>query len=80
MKDEYTIRNAVYDALMALPKNKDFYFSDFLVTVRENLKLHGNPARPFDGTIQRAMRRLRASFDIKCVDAKKSIYKVVEEN
>ncbi len=77
--EKYTIRSAVYDVLMATPKNKDFYFMDFLDKVRVELKMHGNPARPMDGTIQRAMRLMRRSFDIKCVDYRKSIYRIVEE-
>ncbi len=75
----YTIRDAVYDVLMATPKNKDFYFMDFLDEVRWELKRNGNPARPLDGTIQRAMRLMRRSFVIKCVDHRKSKYRIVEE-
>jgi predicted secreted Zn-dependent protease len=78
MKDEYTIRSAVYEALMEKPKNTDFYFTDFISEVRRKLREHGNPAKPMDGTIQRAMRLMRRSFDIKCVDYRKSIYRIVE--
>ena len=78
MTDDYTIKDAVYDVLMKKPKNTDFYFREFIREVKDELHMHGNPADPFDTSIQRAMRRLRASYVIKCVDTKKSIYRIVE--
>ena len=78
MTDDYTIKDAVYDVLMEKDKNTDFFFREFIVEVTDKLHLHGNPAQPFDGSIQRAMRRLRPVINIKCVDYRKSIYRIVE--
>ena len=78
MTDDYTIKDAVYDVLMEKDKNTDFFFREFIVEVTDKLHMHGNPAQPFDGSIQSAMRRLRPVINIKCVDYRKSIYRIVE--
>ena len=39
MKQEYTIRNAVFDTLFEMPKNTDFYFTDFLSEVGQGFRL-----------------------------------------
>ena len=79
MKQEYTIRNAVFDTLFEMPKNTDFYFTDFLSEVRARLQANGNNSRPLDGTIQRAMCLMRRSFTIKCVSNQKSMYRIEED-
>lgn len=76
----YTITQAVYDTIKVIPWNKKFSSIDFFSSCRWNLKKNGNPARPFDGTLHRQMRRIRHEFNIKCVDCKRSIYMKVDED
>lgn len=76
----YTITQAVYDVINAIPYNREFKSTDFFANCRWALKKNGNPARPFDGTLHRQMRRIRHEFNIKCVDYKRSIYMKVDED
>lgn len=75
---KYTIRQAVYDTLEAQPIGAEFKCRDFFDECRGRLHINGNPACPFDGTLQREMRRYRAVFKITCVDSHRSIYKIEE--
>lgn len=74
----YTIRQAVYDTLADKPIGTEFACIDFFDECRERMAMNGNYGRPFDGTLQRELRRNRALFKIVCVDNKKSIYKIEE--
>ncbi len=74
----YTIKDAVYETLAAQPVGTEFKCYDFFNKCRERLALNGNYSKPFDGTLQRELRRNRALFKIVCVDSRKSIYKIEE--
>ena len=74
MTDDYTIRQAVKDALASIPCGSDFHGYDFLDKCRINLLTHGSQAKPYDSTLLREMRRFRNLFDITVKDQNKSIY------
>lgn len=70
----YTIREAVYDTISSFNWDEPFKCVDFFTMCRWNLRKKGNPAHPFDGTLQREMRRIRNEFGIVCIDRARSIY------
>lgn len=75
----YTMTMAVIETLDSLPKNTNFSFNDFLTHCRTLMQMNGNFNKPFDGTIQRAMRKYRASYGLVCVDSRKSIYRLEDK-
>ena len=75
MKEKvYTITQAVIDAIESLPWDKEWHCYDLFSLARRNLIAHENPAKPYDGTLQRAMRKYRHVYNIVCVNNNKSIY------
>lgn len=74
MAKEYTVSQAVRDALTAIPWNSDFKGYDFLHVCRFNLLKNGSPAKPYDSTLLRDLRRYRGEFKITVKDRNKSIY------
>lgn len=70
----YTIVQAVRDALDFIPWNTSFHCYYLFDLVRNNLRDNNNHSMPYDGTIQRVMRRLRHEYNLKCVNHNKSIY------
>lgn len=74
MAEQYTIRQAVRDALTAIPRGTDFKGTDFLTSCRRNLVNHGSVHRPYDSTLLRDMRHYRGEFKITVKDRQKSIY------
>ena len=75
-KPVYTMTDAVIETMNSIPKNTNFSFNDFLVQCRALMKVNGNFKQPFDGTIQRAMRKYRSHYGLVCVDRTKSIYRL----
>lgn len=71
---EYTIRQAVKDALESIPCGSDFHGYDFLDKCRMNLRLNGSPAKPYDSTLLRDMRRFKMAYGISVKNQSKSIY------
>ncbi len=76
-KYEYTITDAVRETLTVFPKECDFHFYEFVAACRRRLKTHGTYLKPYDGSIQRIMRKFRKEFNLVCVDRCKSIYRLV---
>ncbi len=74
MAKEYTIRQAVRDALTSIPWNSDFKGVDFLHKCRVNLYKNGSQAKPYDSTLLRDLRRYRGEFKITVKDRNRSIY------
>lgn len=70
----YTVTQSVVDALESLPWDVEWHCYDLFNKSRQNLRLHNNPANPYDGTLQRIMRSFRHVYNIKCVNRDKSIY------
>lgn len=70
----YSITKAVIDALNSLPWDVEWHCYDFFSMCRRNLIMHNNPSKPYDGTLQRTMRRYRHVYNIVCVNGNKSIY------
>ncbi len=70
----YTITEAVYDCLKKQKINEPFKFIDFYRLCLGTLHLNGNPACPFDGSVQRIMRGFRQDFNLVCIDRNKSVY------
>ena len=75
----YTVTQSVIDTLEALPWDVEWHCYEFFSLCRKNLRLHNSPANPYDGTLQRAMRKFRHVYNVICVNSKKSIY-VKESN
>ena len=71
---EYTIRQAVKDALERIPCGSDFHGYDFLNECRYNLMVHGSQAKPYDSTLLRDMRRFKLAYGITVKNQSKSIY------
>ena len=70
----YTVTQAVIDAIESFPWDTPWHCYDLFNKSWNNLKLHGNPAKPYDGTIQRIMRKFRHVYCIVCIDRDKSVY------
>ena len=70
----YTVTQAVIDAIESLPWDKEWHCYDLFNISWNKLRLHGNPSKPYDGTIQRIMRSVRHSYNIVCLDRNKSVY------
>lgn len=78
MKTDYTITKAVADVFEELPDT--FHATDLINGVRVKLiRNNFELRRPFDSTILRTLRRLRARdydhFGWKCIDNKEAIYR-----
>lgn len=79
--EDYSVSQAVLDALDSLKWNETFHCNEFFDMCRENLRRHGSHAKPYDGTLQRLMRKFRHTYNVKCVGHAESLYmkcKVVE--
>ena len=70
----YTVTQAVVDAIESLPWDVEWKCYDLFAKARFNLLVNGNQSKPYDGTLQRIMRRYRHVYHIKCVNINKSIY------
>ena len=74
MAKEYTIRQAVRDALKSIPCGSDFHGYDFLKKCRYNLAINGSEAKPYDSTLLRELRRERLAYGITIKNQNRSIY------
>lgn len=70
----YTVTQAVVDAIESLPWDVEWHCYDLFNKARANLIANNNPSKPYDGTLQRIMRRYRHVYHIECVNINKSIY------